>query len=131
MENTQLNNTMTPGQQAAPLHTEPLHQYAVPQSQLAPASSPAPAVAVSPAVNAGIMGFIVVSTGTMGANLHRVGDGEMTMGQALSSSVAKGAAGGVAAAAATAAATSLTSGGLAGLAVTLAAATGVSYLLNR
>ena len=67
----------------------------------------------------------------MGGNLHKVNDGDMTMSKAFNNSLARGAAGGIAAATATAAATTLTSGGIAGLAVTLAAATGVSYLLTK
>ncbi|MFV0439638.1 MAG: hypothetical protein ACK5PS_19865 [Desulfopila sp.] len=131
MEKNNFTETMTNSQRVIPQHTEPLHQYAVGYNQT-PLSVPIVANAnFAPAMNVGIMGFIVVSTGTMGANLHRVGEGEMTMGQALNSSVVRGTVGGVAAAAATVAATTLTNGGLAGLAVTLAAATGVSYLLSR
>lgn len=80
---------------------------------------------------AGLFGLVVVGTGTLGANLHKVSDGDMTMGEAVSESLSKGAVGGMATAAATAASTSLTSGGLLGLAVTVAAATGVSYLLSK
>ncbi len=86
---------------------------------------------VSPVVSAGIFGFIVAGTGAMGYNLHRVQDGEMNMTKAVAGSVLKGAAGGTAAAGATAAAASLTTGGTAGLLVTLAAATGISYLLSK
>ncbi len=85
----------------------------------------------SRAMSAGIFGFVVVSTGVMGANLNKVTKGEMSVGQALGDSVVKGASGGVAAASAAAATNTLTSGGLVGLAVTLATATGVSYLINR
>ncbi len=86
---------------------------------------------VSRAMSAGIFGFVVVSTGVMGANLNKVTKGEMSVGQALGDSVVKGASGGVAAASAAAATNTLTSGGAVGLAVTLATATGVSYLINR
>jgi hypothetical protein len=85
---------------------------------------------VSQILAAGMFGLVVAGTGAMGANLHRVGDGTMTMGEALGNSLAKGAAGGVAAAAAAGATANLTGGGLAGLAVTLGVATGVSYLLS-
>ncbi len=85
----------------------------------------------SKALNAGFLGFIVVSTGVMGANLTKVTKGEMGVGQAVGDSVVKGASGAVAAASASAATSTLTSGGLTGLAVTLATATGVSYLINR
>nr|WP_320189923.1 hypothetical protein [uncultured Desulfobacter sp.] len=114
--------------------TTPLHQYSTVQVhpvQTYPVKSAAPAPTVSKTVSAGIFGFVVVSTGTMGANLVKVSEGEMTMTQAAGDSLTKGAMGGTAAACATAAATSLTNGGVAGLAVTLAAATGVSYMLNR
>lgn len=138
-------------------HTEPLHQYAnvaSPAQQTAPMynqqpfaqnpqyvqqtpvaysanATPVTNTVVSQAISAGTFGLIVVGAGTMGANLHRVQDGEMSMGDAVANSLAKGAAGGVAAAGATAAATSFTSGGALGLAVTLAVGTGISYLLSK
>lgn len=129
----------TPAYQTTPLHQystvtvhpvqpTPAQAYSV---QTYPAKSAASSVTVSKTASAGIFGFIVVSTGTMGGNLNKVSAGQMTFGQAAGDSLAKGAIGGTAAACATAAATGLTSGGLAGLAVTLAAATGVSYLINR
>ncbi len=125
--------------------TTPLHQYSTAQTvpvqtiQAVPAHTPYPAKAAATntsavankAMSAGIFGMIVVSTGTLGANLNHVGAGNMSMGQAVGDSLAKGAVGGVAAASATAASESLTDGGAAGLAVTLAAATGVSYLINK
>ncbi len=123
--------------------TEPLYQYAdlvppgvqaaapmyPPQNQiLYPNNSP---TLGATALNAGVTGLIVVGTGSLGANLHRVEAGEMTMADAVTDSLVKGAAGGVAAAGATAAASALTGGGVLGLAVTLAVGTGVSYLLNK
>jgi hypothetical protein len=114
----------------------PQHQYN-PAQQAAPSTAafvPPPPAAVSlqtsPLLAAGMFGMIVVATGTLGANLHKVGEGDMSLTEALSHSLYKGAAGGIAAAAATAASASLTRGGALGLAVTVAAATGVSYLLN-
>ncbi len=98
----------------------------VPSAQLPPA-----AVHTSQMLAAGLFGLVVVGTGTLGANLHKVGDGDMTMGEAVSQSLSKGAVGGLATAAATAASTALTRGGLLGLAVTIATATGVSYLLSK
>lgn len=80
---------------------------------------------------AGLFGLVVVGTGAMGANLHKVKAGDMSMGDAASHSLARGAVGGIATAAATAASVTLTRGGLLGLAVTLATATGVSYLLSK
>ncbi|MGD9824357.1 hypothetical protein [Desulfobacter sp.] len=138
MENVSAT-THTPAYQ-----TTPLHQYSAVQVypvqanpgqsypiQSYPAKNAASPVTVSKTASAGIFGFIVVSTGTMGGNLNKVSAGQMSFAQAAGDSLAKGAIGGTAAACATAAATSLTSGGVAGLAVTLAAATGVSYLINR
>ena len=128
MENASTENH-TPAYQ-----TTPLHQYSTVQVQPVqtyPAKFAAPAATVSKTASAGLFGFIVVSTGTMGANLAKVSAGEMTMTPAAGDSLAKGAIGGTAAACATAAASNLTNGGVAGLAVTLAAATGVSYMINR
>lgn len=92
---------------------------------------PTAPVQTSQILAAGLFGLVVVGTGTMGANLHKVGEGEMSMGDAFSQTLSKGAVGGIATAAATAASSSLTRGGLLGLAVTVAAATGVSYLLSK
>ncbi len=131
--------------------TEPLHQYApvqqndqqvtvyppngqqaLPVQQYGQFSVPAEQPLISSeVVAAGVMGVIVAGTGTMGGNLHKIQDGDMTMGEAVTDSLTRGAAGGVAAAAATLATKNLTSGGFAGLAVTLATATGVSYLLGK
>jgi|GEM_PF-6207550 len=112
----------------------PLHQYSAVQVvpvQTYPVKSATPSTTVSKTLSAGIFGFIVVSTGSMGFNLGKVSDGEMTLTQAAGNSLVKGAMGGTAAACATAASSTLTDGGVAGLAVTVAAATGVSYMLNR
>jgi len=119
--------------------TEPLHQYAdtvQPTQQTVPTgypTSPLPVASnvTSQALSVGVLGLIVVGTGTLGANLHRVQDGDMSMSEAVTNSLAKGAAGGVAAAGATAASTSFTTGGALGLAVTVAVGTGISYLLNK
>ncbi len=128
MENVSTVNH-TPSYQTTPLH--PYSAVPVTPVQTYPVKSTVDSVTVSKTASAGIFGFIVVSTGTMGANLNKVTDGEMTMAQAAGDCLAKGAIGGTAAACATAAATTLTSGRVAGLAVTLAAATGVSYMINR
>lgn len=87
-------------------------------------------VQTSQVLSAGILGLIVGATGTMGVNLHKVGDGDMTLGGAMVDSMVKGAKAGIATATATAASTTLTSGGVTGVVVTLATATGVIYLLN-
>ncbi len=124
------------GIQTMAYQTVPLHQY-VPVNtsvQAVPVQYPTKittSAIANQAAAAGMFGMIVVTTGTLGANLNRVGKGEMTMGQAMTDSLAKGAIGGVAAATATAASSTLTNGGVAGLAVTIAAATGVSYLINK
>lgn len=147
MEAAQTNQNVD-GIQTQTTQTDPLHQYATvaPPHQQAAAPMynqqyPPAAYSVhtpvtsntlsSQTLSAGLFGLIVVGTGTLGANLHRVQDGEMGMGDAVSNSLAKGAVGGVAAAGATAAAKGFTTGGAIGLAVTLAVGTGVSYLLNK
>lgn len=122
---TQQYTTIPAG--GAPPVQAPAPSY--PQYVAAAPVQPAAAV-TSEALAAGMFGLIVVATGTMGANLHKVQDGDMSMSQAVNNSLVKGAAGGIAAASATAASSTLTNGGIAGLAVTLAAATGVSYLLS-
>jgi hypothetical protein len=130
--------------QAGASQTQPQYQYATAQQQ-PPPQAPAPyyyqqvpyyqnqvpAAAASNALAAGIFGLIVVGSGAMGANLHRVNAGTMSTGEAVRNSFAKGAVGGVAAATATAISSTVTAGGLTGLAVTVAAATGVSYLLSK
>lgn len=82
-------------------------------------------------LSAGLFGVIVAGTSAMGTNLHKVQKGDMSLGEALSQSLLRGTAAGVATAAAFAAAGSLTRGGLLGLGVTLATATGVSYLISK
>ncbi len=112
------------------------------QMMAPPAQAPAPlypqylaqeplATPLTDAINAGAMGMVIVGTGTLGANLHKVNDNEMSVKEAVVDSVGKGAMGAVAAAGATYTASSLTAGGLFGLAVTIAAGTGISYLLNK
>jgi uncharacterized membrane protein (DUF441 family) len=81
------------------------------------------------ALNAGIMGTIVGGTAALGLNLHKVQEKKMTMGEALTDSLVKGAGAGVATAAGTAVA-SAAGGGFLSLALMIATATGVSYALN-
>ena len=112
---------------------DPKYQY-YPQNHPATPVYPTPVYKPSVAsqvFQAGIFGMTVVATGTLGANLHHVADGNMTLGQAAGHAAASGLTGGVAAASATAATATLTNGGVAGVAVTLATATGVSYLINK
>ncbi len=124
-----MNNQAAPAQ--AQVNTDPQHQYVTTPQYLQQPYNQQMNDLTSKTVAAGVMGLIVVSTGTMGANLHRVQEGDMTMTEAVNNSLAQGAKGGICAASGTAAAATLSSGGLTGLAVTLAAATGVAYLLNK
>ncbi len=114
-----------PPQAPAPLYP----QYLAQQPQTAPLE--APSSPLTEAISAGAMGLVIAGTGALGANLHRVNDGEMGMGEAITDSIGKGAVGAAAAAGATYTASTLTAGGLLGLAVTVAAGTGISYLLNK
>ncbi len=109
-----------PPQAPAPLYPQYLHQQ--PQQNVSAASE---------ALAAGFMGLVIVGTGTMGTNLHRVNAGEISFKTALTESVAKGAVGAAAAAGATYTSASLTTGGLLGLAVAVATGTGISYLLTK
>jgi hypothetical protein len=86
--------------------------------------------APSAVLNTGMFGMVVGATVVLGANLHRVGDDGMTMGEALTDSLVKGAGAGVATAAAVAAARAAGGSGLVNLVVLLGTATGVSYLLH-
>ena len=142
----QQQTTVPTGEGLDQAQPESMHQYATaPSGSAPPPQAPAPyypqyaaatpvqatTAVTSQAMAVGMLGLIIVGTGTMGVNLHKVQDGNMGMGEAVSDSLVKGAAGGIAAASATAATATLTSGGLTGLAVTLATATGVSYLLGK
>jgi len=80
-------------------------------------------------LNAGILGTIVGGSAALGVNLHKVRKNEMTMEQAVSNSIAKGAGAGVATAVGAAAASAV-SGGFLSAAVMAAAASSVIYLLN-
>lgn len=80
-------------------------------------------------LNAGILGTVVGGSAALGMNLHKVRSNEMTMEQALSNSLAKGAGAGVATAVGAAAASTI-SGGFMSVVVMAAAASSVVYLLN-
>lgn len=114
-----------------PSYNQPQHLYASAPQHLPSTYPTHSSVVGAEALAAGMMGLVIVGTGTMGANLHRVQEGDITIGEALNDSMAKGATAGVTAASATVVSKTLTSGGLVGLGVTLAVATGVSYLLNK
>ncbi|MBM9612832.1 hypothetical protein JWJ90_00870 [Desulfobulbus rhabdoformis] len=123
---------MDQGTAMAQNQNNPTYDGTGPQATVMPVHQlPTAPVQSSQMLAAGLFGMVVVGTGTLGANLHKVNEGEMSMGDALGQSVSKGAVGGLATAAATAASSSLTSGGLFGLAVTVATATGVNYLLTK
>lgn len=135
METAQINDNVA-AQSVNQQSENPLHQYATtpvyPQQVVQTPVYPVQQSALTEQVmSAGVFGLIVVATGTMGANLHKVQGGDMTLTQSVNNSLVNGVKGGVAAASATAASKTLTAGGVLGLAVTLAAATGVSYLLNK
>ena len=81
-------------------------------------------------LNAGVVGLIVGGTSALAVNLHKVQDKQMTSMEAATDSLAKGAAAGVATATATAVASSITGGGFLSLALMVATATGVGYVIN-
>ncbi len=118
-----------PAQAPAPLYPQHLAQQ--PQNMPLAMQQPQSVSPLNEAFTAGTMGMVIVGTGAMGANLHKVNSGEMELGEAFTDSLGKGAVGAVAAAGATYTAASLTTGGLLGLAVTVAAGTGISYLLSK
>ena len=116
----------------------PHMQHTVPMPGTYPAVSPTAHVplpvkdeSMSAIVQAGIFGLIVGTTGAMGANLHSVQRGDISVNEALSNSMVKGGIAAVATATATAASRSLTQGGAAGLAVSIVTATSTAYLLNK
>ena len=106
------------------MHTHPTASTA--------AYSPTRRVMIQPQVvlNAGIFGTVVGSTVAMGANLHKVRNDSMGVGQAVGDSLARGAGTGVAAAVATAAVQSVGGTRWMNWAVMLAAATGVGYAIH-
>lgn len=114
-------------QQPVPTYVHAVSPYNQPQA----AVSTAPADIAYQSVATGIFAFIVVSAGTMGASLHRVSDGDMTMREAANNSLSRGTVGGLAVASGTAVASAFTDGGLTGLATSIGTAIGVSYLLAR
>ncbi len=81
-------------------------------------------------LNAGVVGAIVGGSSALAVNLHRVQEKEITAMEAFTDSLAKGAGAGVATATATAVASSLGSRGFMSLALMVATATGVGYILT-
>lgn len=80
-------------------------------------------------LKAGILGTIIGGSAALGMNLHKVKNSEMTMEQAITNSLAKGAGAGVATAVGAAAASAV-SGGVMSAVVMAGAASSVVYLLN-
>lgn len=80
-------------------------------------------------LKAGILGTIIGGSAALGMNLHKVKNDEMTMEQAVTNSLAKGAGAGVATAVGAAAASAV-SGGVMSAVVMAGAASSVIYLLN-
>ncbi|MBN2232617.1 MAG: hypothetical protein JW781_07345 [Deltaproteobacteria bacterium] len=111
----------------------PIRQYHYPSPPAAyppAARSQTSYTAPSAVLNTGMFGMVVGTTVALGANLHRVGDDGMTMGEAFTDSLVKGAGAGVATAAAVAAARAAGGSGFVNLVVLLGTATGVGYLLH-
>ena len=85
MEHATQNAMAGNGADQGQSQVNPQHQYN-PAQQAAPSTAafvPPPPAAVSlqtsPLLAAGMFGMIVVATGTLGANLHKVGEGDMSL----------------------------------------------------
>jgi len=81
-------------------------------------------------LSAGLLGTVIGGAAAMAVDLHKIQEGRMTLAQAFTDSLAKGAGVGVATAAATAVARAVGGGPVLSLAVIIATATGVGYVLN-
>ncbi len=108
-----------------PLQTRPAYP-----AYPARASYPYPFFGPTAVISAGLLGTVIGGTAAMAVDIHRVQDGQMTMTQALTDSLAKGAGVGVATAAATAVARAVGGGPILSIAVIIATATGVGYVIN-
>ena len=106
------------------------YQYPVPTASTYPARINQTYIQPSAVLTTGMFGMVVGGTAAMAVNLHRMQDNGMSMGQALTDSLAKGAGAGVATATAIAAARVMGGTGVTNLVVLLATATGVGYVLN-
>ncbi|OEU73000.1 MAG: hypothetical protein BA864_07115 [Desulfuromonadales bacterium C00003093] len=95
-----------------------------------PTRTAAPSLYPSAILATGLLGAVATGAAALAVDLHRVQDEQISMSQAVADSLLKGAGGGVAVAAATAAARSVGGGGLINLAVMVATATGVGFLLT-
>ena len=111
-------------------HTPQKQYYPAPATYYYPARVNPAYVQPSAALTTGMFGMVVGGTAAMAVNLHRMQDNKMTLGQAMTDSLAKGAAVGVATAAGVTAARAVGSSGLTCLVVLLATATGVGYMVN-
>ena len=125
-----------PGQpklQTYPQHTYPSYytypHYAQPMPAY-PIHTAAPSLYPSAILATGILGAVATGSAALATDLHRVQDEQISMPQAVTDSLLKGAGGGVAIAAAAAAARSIGGGSLINLAVMVSMATGVGYLLT-
>lgn len=119
----------------------PAHQTSPPSALQSRIYYPAPAYPVrtwassaypmsSAVISAGLLGTVIGGSTAMALDLHRIQEGRMTLSQAFTDSLAKGAGVGVATAAATAVARAVGGGPVLSLAVIIATATGVGYVLN-
>jgi len=106
------------------------YPYPAPTAYTYPARINPTYIQPSAVLTTGMFGMVVGGTAAMAVNLHRMQDNTMSMGQALTDSLVKGAGAGVATATATAAARAMGGSGLTNLVVLLATATGVGYVLN-
>ena len=111
-------------------HTPQKYYYPEPATYYYPARVNQAYVQPAAALTTGLFGMTVGGTAAMAFNLHRVQDNNMTIGRAITDSLAKGAVAGVATAAGVAAARAVGSSGLTSLVVLLATATGVGYMIN-
>ena len=111
-------------------HTPQKYYYPAPATYYYPARVNQAYVQPAAALTTGLFGMTVGGTVAMAVNLHRVQDNNMTIGHAMTDSLAKGAVAGVATAAGVAAARAVGSSGLTSLVVLLATATGVGYMIN-
>jgi len=89
-----------------------------------------PVVTPAALMASGLFGMVIGTSSALAENLHHVQDDKMTLAQAAVDSLAKGAGTGVATAVAVGVARSIGGGAFTTLAVTLATATGVGYVLN-
>ncbi len=81
-------------------------------------------------LTAGVIGTVVGGTTALAVNLHKVQDKQITMKEAVAKSLATGAGAGVATATAAGVALAVHAGAFVSLALMVATATGVGYVLQ-